>query len=108
MFCSSELCCRGSGSDFSSAVRRASSIARNFSISRGMAGRGLGWLSILFTPSCYTLFVYALHGSYLLALILAVNPGGSQNAALERLARELRGHELVGGDSLALALFSRA
>jgi hypothetical protein len=39
-----------------------------------------------------------------LALILAVNPGGSQNAALERLARELRGHELVGADSCAVAI----
>jgi hypothetical protein len=38
------------------------------------------------------------------ALILAVNPGGSQNAALERLARELRGHELIGADSCAVAI----
>lgn len=39
-----------------------------------------------------------------MALILAVNPGGTQNAALGRLARELRGHELIGADSYAVAI----
>lgn len=39
-----------------------------------------------------------------MALILAVNPGGSQNAALGRLARELRGHELIGADSSTVAI----
>ena len=39
-----------------------------------------------------------------MALILAVNPGGSQNAALARLARELPGHELIGADSCAVAI----
>jgi PEGA domain-containing protein len=39
-----------------------------------------------------------------MALILAVNPQGRQTAALERLARELPGHELMGADSCAVAL----
>jgi len=38
-----------------------------------------------------------------MALILAINPQGRQTAALERLARELAGHELIGADSCAVA-----
>ncbi|HEV3215037.1 MAG TPA: PEGA domain-containing protein [Vicinamibacterales bacterium] len=39
-----------------------------------------------------------------MALILAINPQGRQTAALERLARELPGHELMGADSYAVAM----
>lgn len=38
-----------------------------------------------------------------MALILAINPEGRQTATLERLARELPGHELMGADSCAVA-----
>src|SRR5438477_524544 len=36
-----------------------------------------------------------------MALILAINTDGRQTAALERLARELQGHELMGAASCA-------
>src|SRR5436309_268620 len=39
-----------------------------------------------------------------MALILAVNPGGTQSGTLARLARELPGHELIGADSCAVAI----
>jgi len=38
------------------------------------------------------------------ALILTVDPGGNQAAALGRLARELPGHELVAANSCAVAI----
>jgi hypothetical protein len=38
------------------------------------------------------------------ALILAINPEGSHTPLLERLGRELRGHELVAADSPATAI----
>jgi hypothetical protein len=39
-----------------------------------------------------------------MALILAVNPGGTHNSTLARLARTLKGHELIGADSYAVAV----
>lgn len=39
-----------------------------------------------------------------MALILAVDPGGSQSPALALLARELQGHELMAADSCATAI----
>ena len=39
-----------------------------------------------------------------MAFILAVNPGGSHSSTLARLARDLKGHELVGADSYAVAV----
>src|SRR5919204_2596699 len=39
-----------------------------------------------------------------MALILAVNPEGRQSAALERLARDLPGHELIGADTCDVAI----
>ena len=39
-----------------------------------------------------------------MALILAVNPGGTQSGTLARVARELQEHELIGADSCAVAL----
>jgi hypothetical protein len=39
-----------------------------------------------------------------MALILAINPDGRQTADLERLARELPGHEVMGADSCAVAM----
>lgn len=39
-----------------------------------------------------------------MGLILAVNPGGSHTSTLARLARTLKGHELVGADSYAVAV----
>src|SRR3954466_9596966 len=39
-----------------------------------------------------------------MALILAVNPGGTQSAILARVAREIPAHELIGADSCAVAL----
>ena len=39
-----------------------------------------------------------------MALILAINTQGRQTAALERLARELPGHELIGADSCTVAM----
>jgi hypothetical protein len=39
-----------------------------------------------------------------MAQILAINPGGTQSATLARLARELRGHELIGADSCTIAM----
>jgi PEGA domain len=41
-----------------------------------------------------------------MALILAVNPRGGHSATLARLARELRGHDLVGADSCTVAIAS--
>jgi len=38
------------------------------------------------------------------ALILAINPGNSHSPTLARLARELKGHELIGADSCAIAI----
>jgi hypothetical protein len=38
------------------------------------------------------------------ALILAVNPGNSHSPTLSRLARELRGSELIGAESCAVAI----
>jgi hypothetical protein len=38
------------------------------------------------------------------ALILAVNPGNSHNSTLARLARELKGCELIGAESCAVAI----
>lgn len=39
-----------------------------------------------------------------MALILAVNPGGTQSGTLARVARELQDHELIGADSCAVAI----
>lgn len=39
-----------------------------------------------------------------MALILAVNPGNSHTPTLSRLARELKGCELIGADSCAVAI----
>src|SRR5436189_2229902 len=39
-----------------------------------------------------------------MALILAVNPGGTQSGTLARVARELQEHELIGADSCAVAI----
>src|SRR5437763_539204 len=39
-----------------------------------------------------------------MALILAVNPLGTQSGTLPRLPRELRRHELIGADSSAAAI----
>src|SRR3954470_7537328 len=39
-----------------------------------------------------------------MALILAVNPGGTQSAILARVAREIPAHELIGADSCAVEL----
>jgi len=39
-----------------------------------------------------------------MALILAVNPGGTQSGTLARVARELHDHELIGADSCAVAI----
>src|SRR5205085_1610085 len=39
-----------------------------------------------------------------MALILAINPGGTQSGTLARVARELREHELIGADSCAVAI----
>ena len=39
-----------------------------------------------------------------MALILAVNPGGTQSGTLARVARELHEHELIGADSCAVAI----
>jgi hypothetical protein len=39
-----------------------------------------------------------------MGLILAINPGGSHSSTLSRLARALKGHELVGADSYAIAV----
>lgn len=39
-----------------------------------------------------------------MALILAVNPGGTQSGTLARVARELQDHELMGADSCAVAM----
>jgi hypothetical protein len=38
------------------------------------------------------------------ALILAVNPGNSHSPTLSRLARELKGSELIGAESCAVAI----
>src|SRR4051794_30987955 len=39
-----------------------------------------------------------------MALILAINPGGTQSGTLARVARELQEHELIGADSCAVAI----
>src|SRR4051812_36201045 len=39
-----------------------------------------------------------------MALILAVNPGGTQSGTLARVARELPDDELIGADSCAVAI----
>lgn len=39
-----------------------------------------------------------------MATILAIDPGGRQTASLARLARELRGHELMAADSCSSAI----
>jgi hypothetical protein len=38
------------------------------------------------------------------ALILAINPGNSHSPTLARLARELKGYELIGAESCAIAM----
>jgi hypothetical protein len=43
-----------------------------------------------------------------MALILAVNPGGTQSGTLARVARELQEHELIGADSCAVAITALA